>query len=80
VVECHLAKVDVEGSNPFSRSMGQKAVRLPGLTGAALPHCPPIAQSQGIAMLRDLQARLYRIAHPLPKAKASRCCARDGKA
>jgi hypothetical protein len=28
VVECHLAKVDVEGSNPFSRS-----TNLPNLAG-----------------------------------------------
>ena len=29
MVECHLAKVDVEGSNPFSRSL--KAQVIPGL-------------------------------------------------
>ena len=28
MVECHLAKVDVEGSNPFSRSRSYEAKRF----------------------------------------------------
>jgi hypothetical protein len=34
VVECHLAKVDVEGSNPFSRS----AFSSPSMALAPLSH------------------------------------------
>ena len=53
MVECHLAKVDVEGSNPFSRSTFSLITFLDHTVftpfGAQTLHAPPERALSGIA-------------------------------
>lgn len=73
MVECHLAKVDVEGSNPFSRStksparpgffrfvLTRSASGCPGLRGSPPLACPARSRASGPHRCLRLVGRVSR--------------------
>src|ERR1700731_277155 len=90
VVECHLAKVDVEGSNPFSRSgflgfsttggtLGRfRPTPLPTPRGR-LPGGDPVHLSDGVSLLRVARRRVM-VVHLLRLVAADRARDHRGEA